>query len=164
MGDLPRIDVARRAMAETADLLRQCIAEIDDLHAMAYERRVGGERVNVRVSVTDWALDRQGDPVARAAYRRLLGAVLATYAPVNAAARDAVGILRQGDRPARVMSARTASAAEVLAAIEAQARRASRGEYTPHRVYAQPDPGAPLPDAPLEAPGSPLSDDEAASA
>lgn len=152
MGELPRIDVARKALQETLDLLQQCAREIDDLHSLAYERKVGGDKVRVRSTVTDWALDTHGDPVARAAYRRLLGAVLATYQPVNAAARDVVRILREGDRPGRVLSTRTASAAEVAAAIAAQARRAARGEYTPVRTLPQPDPGEIAPDTALERP------------
>ena len=139
MGEVPRIDVVRRQLGLTVELLAQCLAEIDDLHAIAYERHAAGDGTRVHVSVTDWSLDRHGDPQARQAYRRLVGASMAASDPIANACRDAQAILRQGTRPGRA-GKRIASVAEVLAALEAQARRQARGDYTPVRVERQPKP------------------------
>lgn len=139
MRDLPRIDTAERQLRQAIDLLTACLEELGDLHALAYERRTATPGDRVRVSVTDWALDTHGSPKARAAYRRLLGATLAAAEPIYVAALDVIAILREGER-ARRYGPRVATAAEVMEAIAMQAKRLGRGEYTPVRRVAQPEP------------------------
>jgi len=138
MTEIPRVETVRRQLSSTIAMLQACADEIEDLHSIAYEKNQRGLRERVKTSVDGYSLDGQGDPKARAAYRRLVGVALATCQPIDRAALDVIAILREGG-PASRGGPGIVRAVEVAEAIAAQARRMARGDYTPVRSEAQPE-------------------------
>jgi hypothetical protein len=136
----PRIDSLRSQLAATIDLLQTVGEELEDLHALAYDRpRLAQERTNG--GMRDYALDTHGDPRARDAYRALGGASTKACESLAIAAHETIRLLREGT-PTGIRTRRHATAAEIATAIAAQGRRIARGEYTPIRRLPQPKPGA----------------------
>lgn len=145
MTDRPtRIDAFERDLDDLIELLTMVRKSARDLHTLAYDRKVAAsERVSASGPM-HFYLDEHGDMKAREAMRHLMRATKSVIGQIESAARDCRRILIAGDPPMqnRSLGPRTRTAAEVLDAIRAQARRAERGEYTPHRVWPQPDPGS----------------------
>jgi hypothetical protein len=139
-----RIDAFKRDIRDVIDLLEFVLVNAEDLHTLAYDRKVAAsERVSASGPV-HFYLDQHGDMKAREAMRYLMKATKSATGHIETAARECKRILIVGDPPMqnRSLGPRTVTAAEHLEAIRAQARRAERGEYTPHRVWPQPDPGS----------------------
>lgn len=136
-----RIDSARNRIAATIDLLTKAGVELEDLHVLAYDRRVAAEeRVghDGGARARDYCLDTHGDSNAREAYRSLTDAVDDSCAALAAAGHDVLRILRaDGSRRGRI-GPRTATALEIAELIANQADRIRRGEYTPIRGLPQP--------------------------
>ncbi len=133
-----RIDTVRRSMAAARELLDLLERDLDDLHALAYDRPRGGDRPNVRGGARDYALDRHGDPKARALLRTVSATLDANLTNLVSALLDARAYLREGEVGRRV-PVRRVSSTELSALIAAQHRRRARGEYVPNRTYPQPD-------------------------
>lgn len=132
----PRIDSMRNRLAATRQLMAMLEDELEDLHVLAYERqRLTSERV--RGGEPDYALDNHGDPRARSAYREIGTATVHALEVIADAHHTALQLLRSGERGRN--PTRKVKAEELAAALETQARRAARGEYTPGRREAQPD-------------------------
>lgn len=135
----PRIDTVRRNIATTRDLLDLVARELDDLHALAYDKpRGAGDRPNVRGGARDYALDRHGDPRARELLKDLVTNLDAVLAALHDTALQARAFMRDGSVGRRVQ-VRRVSQTELKGLIAAQERRRARGEYSPHRTYPQPD-------------------------
>src|SRR5690606_5126509 len=67
----PRIDTVRNRISATRQLLAAIHAELEDVHALPYDRRVAAAAAPVRGSQCDWALYTHVSPNAQAAYRAL---------------------------------------------------------------------------------------------
>lgn len=132
----PRVDTVRNQLFGARELLAMVGAEVEDLHVLAYDRPTAS-REKVHGGQRDYALDTHGDPRARAALRELSLAAVHACEVVAQVAHDQLKILRSGERTNGTR--RMVSSEELLQAIEAQGRRAARGEYTPVRREAQPD-------------------------
>ena len=133
-----RIDTLRNTLAGTRQLLAMVGEELDDLHLLAYERATAKtEEAHVKGGSRDYALDTHGDPKARDAYRRLGDVTADACARIDAAINDALKLLRAGDTP--VKTQRKLRLVELGEAIEAQARRIRRGDYSAVRRGPQPD-------------------------
>lgn len=133
-----RIDTARNQIAATVALLTQLGVELEDLHALAYDRPAAAERIKVSGGERDYALDTHGDPKARLVYRALGDAITNACGDIAAAAHGVSQVLRSADED-RPRTRRTISALEVAELIEARARRIARGEYSAVRHLPQPD-------------------------
>lgn len=132
----PRIDTLRNQLSAAREMLAMAQAEADDLHVLAYDRQTVS-RERTRGGQPDYALDTHGDPRARAALRELSLATTHAAEVIADAVHQALRLLRSGERS---NGTRRLIDAEALAlALEAQARRAARGEYTPVRRETQPD-------------------------
>lgn len=135
----PRIDTLRNQLHATIELLTMLAEELDDLHVLAYERHTARQDVAaVNGGATDYALDTHGNPRARQAYRDLALAAVHVCKHIATTTHDAITVLRDHDHQ-RPKTPRTIRAEELAEAIDAQARRAERGEYTPVRREPQPD-------------------------
>lgn len=132
-----RIDVARNEIEATRALLALALEELDDLHVLAYDRATL-TRERVAGGDHDYALDTHGDTRARDAYRAFSDQITETCRSLAAAAHDMLRLLRYGASPVP-RTPRTITALEHAEALEAKARRAARGEYTPVRRHPQPD-------------------------
>ena len=133
----PRIDTMRNRLAATRALLAMVQDELEDLNVLAYDRaRINRERV--RGGEPDWALDTHGDPRARTAYREIGTSTIHALEVIADAHHQALTLLRSGTptgrRPRYIINSE-----ELAQAIEAQARRAARDEYTPTARESQPD-------------------------
>lgn len=134
----PRIDTVRRNIATTRDLLELVARELDDLHALAYDKPRGKERPNVRGGERDYALDRHGDPKARELLKELATNLDAVLAALSDTALQTRAFMRDGTVGRRVQMRRV-SPTELKGLLDAQKRRQERGEYAPNRTYPQPD-------------------------
>jgi hypothetical protein len=139
----PRIDTMRNRIDATISLLAMARDELEDLHVLAYERHTAASDAKVSGGARDYALDTHGDLRARDAYRRLGDAIVGGPGLVGVcdllagAAHDMTRVLRVGQIGRN--PSRRVSALELAEALEAQAIRVKRGEYTPVRVEKQPD-------------------------
>lgn len=126
-----RIDTLHRELHGTRGLLLLIEQQLDELHAMSYERHVKPGKPNTRVqsSVRDYALDDHGDPVARAAYRDLTTAVRDACSDLAIALHTASSALKQG-KDTRGSGRKRITEAEHCDALAAAARRVARGEAT----------------------------------
>jgi hypothetical protein len=145
MTDRPtRIDAFERDLDDLIELLTMVRKSARDLHTLAYDRKVAAsERVSASGPM-HFYLDQNGDMKAREAMRHLMRATKSAIGPIEHAARDCKRILTAGEAPKRnrELGPRTITAAEHLDALRAQARRASRGEYTPAKTWPQPESGS----------------------
>lgn len=132
-----RIDTARDQLAATKALLDQALAELEDLYVLAYDRQVAADEAKVAGGSRDYALDTHGDFRVREQYRAFSDKVTDTCRDLAEAAHDVLRFMAE-TKPAGRLGARTTSALEHALLLEAQARRAQRGEYAPHRRVAQP--------------------------
>lgn len=138
MAPAPRIDTLRRQLTETAELLTTTARILDTLHELAYDRAAAAEQTRVAGGQPDYALDRHGDPAARAAYTRLGDLVhhVATYVAEHAGpALELVNTADDTDTGRR--HPMSVTALEHAQALEAQARRIARGEFDPGRALPQ---------------------------
>lgn len=133
-----RLDTLRNQLTATTELLGMIRQELEDLHVLAYERHSAADEAKVAGGTHDYALDTHGDPRARAAYRQLGDTTADACATLATVTHDALNLLRTGNTPS-TRGRRTIQLEELGNAIAAQARRASRGEYTPIRRGPQPD-------------------------
>lgn len=140
----PRIDVLRRQLTSTSDLLVNVGRSVATLHELAYDRAAAAERIRVAGGQPDYALDRNGDPAARAAYVRLGEMVLHVTGYIGDHAHAALQIVTVADGASDGRRHPYAiTAFEHAEALEAQARRIARGEFDPGRSMPQPtQPGA----------------------
>jgi hypothetical protein len=131
-----RIDTARNRINATVAALQAALNNLEDLHTLAYERRRAN--LTIRGTTVDWALDNHGDPAARHAYRLLANTAIGACEALTIATNEAQRVFNQGERQPRTRPAATPT--EIADAIQAQARRQARGEYTPVRLQPQPLP------------------------
>lgn len=134
----PRVDTITNRVAATRGLLELVEPELRDLHVLAYDRYVAHREVMVKGGEKDYALDNHGDQRARDAYRALSTATGNACNLIAGAAHDAIALLRERTNHQRV-GRLYIDAEELAVAIEAQARRAARAEFTPIRREPQPD-------------------------
>lgn len=138
MSDVPRIDNLRRSLDGTVRLLGITAKGVATLHELAYDRRVADE-VRVRGGQPDYALDTNGDPAARAAYKTLALAVDTVCVQLVKAAQDSLKVLNEGSSAGRNRQHPAyVTVAEHAEAIAAQARRVERGEFDAGRTLPQP--------------------------
>jgi hypothetical protein len=135
----PRIDTLRAQITATITLLESARAQLDTLHELAYDRAVAAEHQRTSGGQADYALDRHGDPKARAAYVELGKMVIHVCGHIATKVHPAVKLLADPDatRDDKPQSISPRDWADVTAA---QARRIARGEFDPGRVVAQPEP------------------------
>jgi hypothetical protein len=143
----PRIDTTRNRVNGTLALLRIVLEELEDLHVLAYERARAVSEAKVSGGARDYALDTHGDQRARDAYRHL--------SRVMVGWRDSEGVVHEGvcdmldDAANEVISLLRVSGegekghgripvVEMAALLQAQARRAKAGVYTPVAFVPQP--------------------------
>lgn len=139
----PRIDVVRRQLAGTAETLALAGRILETLHELAYDRPAAVERIRVRGGQPDYALDRNGDPAARAAYMRLARMIDHVCCHISDNAHGALALVNEADDDAGRRHPVTITALEHAELLAAQARRAARGEFNPGRSTLQPAvPGA----------------------
>ena len=133
----PRIDTLRRQLTETAELLTTTAGILDTLHELAYDRAAASERIRVAGGQPDYALDRHGDPRARAAYARLGHMIehLTTYVAEHSG--PALDLVNAADDSNTGRHPMAITALEHATALEAQARRIARGEFDPGRALPQ---------------------------
>lgn len=136
-----RIDAFRRDMTELRDLIDMILASAEDLHVLAYDRKVAAAEHVSASGPVHFYLDQHGDLRARQAMKDLMRAMPGAFEAVDRAARKAKAILTEGAPPKRNRECgpRTASTAEVFDALAARSRRAARGEYTSTRLWPQPE-------------------------
>jgi hypothetical protein len=134
----PRIDTTRNRLEATRELLTMILDELDDLHCLAYERATATRDAPVRGGDHDYALDTHGDQRARAAYTDLATKTIGACTTLAEASHNAIALLREGRAPGPRMR-RLIDTDELVQALAAQARRADRGDYTPHRSHVQPE-------------------------
>lgn len=136
--DLTQLD---RQVAAAARLLNGLRPHLADVHAIAYERAVGGDRVGGRSHVEGYAHTTTGDPRAKDALRRLEHALLevvrATTACTNLLADGDVDHTLRGTMLGDATTGHHA-AAELERLKAAQSRRRDRGEHVPARLEEQP--------------------------
>lgn len=136
----PRIDTLRNQLRRARLLLDDAGRVVEALHDLAYDRTTGGERLGVTVSEPEgYSLDSHGDPKARAAYAALGREVDAACAQINGACRHALKMVDRGDQAGENRRAPVSiDVVEHLHALDAQARRGSRGEFDAGRTMVQP--------------------------
>ncbi len=134
----PRIDTMRRRLQATIDLLMTVSEELEDLNVLAYDRRAAADDIKVSGGERDYALDTNGDPRARDAYRQLSMAQADMFDIAAEATHDVLTVLRSGERSAP-RGPRLIRALELAEAIGLQAKRAAAGDYTPVRRELQPE-------------------------
>jgi hypothetical protein len=134
-----RIDTFRRQLAGTIGLLELVRSQLDDLHALAYDRPRAAAEAPVRGGTRDYALDTHGDARARDLWKTLALRVTDATEDLTVVLHDTAGYLSAGSSGARRDRTADAPAGEIHAAIAAQARRRARGDYTPAATVAQPD-------------------------
>lgn len=136
----PRIDTVRGRLGSARDAIVTVLSEIEDLHSLAYDRRVGGRDslAGGRRANGPGSLDAHGDPRARDAYAALAAAALDTTGRLAEASQAAIALLREGGAR-RPINRRLITSDELVQALAAQARRASRGSgYVAVAAVAQP--------------------------
>ena len=143
MADAPRIDTLRKQLAAASQLLDASTGVVETLHSLAYDRRgsTDDELAVTRTRPEGYDL-LHGDRRARAAYRQLAREVFAACGQIAGAVRSAQKLLDAGERGDNRRAPQSITASEHLEALEAQARRAARGEFDPGRAVAQPTRGA----------------------
>ena len=136
----PRIDTLRQQIAHAQHVLTLVERELDTLHALAYERPTTDSPERTSGAMPDWALDWNGDAVARAALRTLMDHTAKAAKTITVGADEAMSAIR--DRtPAHVDNTRHRArivVTEFLEVLDAAERRRERGEYTPNRIAHQP--------------------------
>lgn len=138
-GDTPRIDTTSRRLEATGRLLAIATTELETLHTLAYNRDAARRDAVVAGGSRDYALDTHGNPKARQHYRRLALAALDVCDILAEAAHDVTSFLASdGYRDERRRGGEKLNAVDMALALEAQARRAARGEFAPLRVVPQP--------------------------
>lgn len=137
MAPAPRIDTLRRQLTETATLLGTTARILETLHELAYDRASADEQIRVAGGQPDYALDRHGDPRARAAYTRLGHLVnhVTTYIAENAG--PALELVNAADDSTGRRHPMSITALEHAQLLEAQAGRIARGEFNPGRALPQ---------------------------
>lgn len=135
----PRIDSTRNRLEATIRLLETARTDLDVLHGLAYERHTAKREAMVSGGARDYALDTHGDPRARSAYKQLSLACGDACDILAEAAHDALRLLREGDNDGRRRGGGSLRIVDLAVALEARARRASRGEFTPRPSVPQPN-------------------------
>ena len=135
----PRIDSLRNQIDRTNAALQRLRPMLDDLHVLAYDRQAARMAERVNGGDRSYALDTNGDMIAREHLRTLKSILSAACADIEQACFNTLAHMDQGH--ITPTTTRAANADDVKAALEAQQRRTARGEYTPSRGYPQPEPG-----------------------
>lgn len=135
-----RIDTVRNRLAATIAVLTSVSEEIEDLHALAYDRPSAVDEAKVAGGSANYYLDTHGDTRARSAYREMWRAADTACNLLDEKANNALNLLRAGDTPGR-SGPRLVRLVELGEAIAAQSRRARRGDYAAVRRGPQPDEG-----------------------
>lgn len=140
MSTAPRIDTLRNQLRRSRSLLDDASRVLEALHDLAYDRTIASERLGVTESEPEgYSLDSHGDPKARAAYAGLAREVDAACAQINGACRTALRNVERGDQAGENRRAPVSiDVVEHLDALDAQARRTSRGEFNAGRTMTQP--------------------------
>jgi hypothetical protein len=136
----PRIDVLRKQLSSTKDLLDQARKILDALHELAYSRPAAAERLGVSESQPEgYYLDTHGDMRARSAYVALAREVDAACQQIKGASRRALDSVSAGDVSGDDKRAPVSiEVLDHLNALDAQTRRHSRGELDVGRTITQP--------------------------
>ena len=107
-------------------------AELDDLIVLAYEKKTGDTAKVKGGDVIDLKL--VGDERARTALHGI-----ERYAmPLLENLDNALNLLHSGKQDPAPRTRKQITKKELEEALENQAKRKERGEYTPHRTYPQP--------------------------
>lgn len=147
----PRIDTIRREINDAQTVLGYLAANLEDLHALAYEKHHAGQAERTRGGQRDYALDNHGDPKARALYETIAKAIIGLVSGQTLPARkewsrldglvqleqQTRGFLTHGKNDPTKIAAVT-QADEVVRQIVARRRRIARGEYEPKPIAVQP--------------------------
>lgn len=135
----PRIDTFRNTLDATILRLAELWDETHDIHDLAYNRTRAADEARVNGGSRDFALDTNGDMVARRLYIDVARDVVEHAGVVE----DSIGRIRSHLTSGSAVSTYDRSAAvprhEVAAAITAAGRRRQRGEFSPHLI-ARPAP------------------------
>lgn len=137
--DTPRIDTTRNRVDATGKLLAKSLDDLEVLHVLAYNRHAARREAVVAGGDRDYALDNHGDPRARTAYRQLALATLDVCDILAEASHGVAQMFTDGADDQRRRGGTTITVVELATALEAKARRAARGEFTPRLVVPQPD-------------------------
>lgn len=157
----PRIDTTRNRLDATIKLLAKAHDDLDVLHTLAYNRATARREAMVSGGDRDYALDNHGDPRARDAYKQLSLATLDTCDILAETAHTVAALFTDGYDDQRRRGGQTITVIDLAVALEAKARRASRGEFSPTPVMPQPsaDAAAKVTIASLAADNKRLSDE-----
>jgi hypothetical protein len=138
------LDELRRGLQAIPDLATLALRRLEDLHTVAFDRRVNGSDGAGRSTRLDWALDEIGERDAKDVWRRALRMTHDTLVEFSAVCVAISELLNAGGRPDPTMRGtmlgdeQTGASAELARLVKAQQERHQRGEYTPHREWTQP--------------------------
>lgn len=133
-----RHDTFTRSLDATARMLDNVRAQLLDLHVLAYDRPAARE-ARVSGGERDWALDTHGDPVARRMWAHLTWTLDETAKDLAEVLHTVAGFLATGPTPTeRRDRSADVTALELAQALDAQDRRRTAGDYTPHPTIPQP--------------------------
>lgn len=134
----PRIDTTRNRLDATIKLLGKAHDDLEVLHTLAYNRATARREAMVAGGDRDYALDNHGDPRARDAYKQLSLATLDACDILAETAHTVAALFTDGYDDQRRRGGQTITVVDLAVALEAKARRASRGEFNPQPVVPQP--------------------------
>lgn len=127
----PRIDTTRNMLDGLILLLAEFRAEVHDIHDLAYNRPRAADEAKVAGGSRDYALDTNGDMIARRLYIHAATTLVRVEGPVSDAIAKIRSHLTAGGSVSGYDKTRTAPKAEVAAAIRAAERRRGRARTTP---------------------------------
>jgi hypothetical protein len=134
----PRIDSVRAEFRDAIHLLQQMADQLEDLHVLAYSRHRAAQEAKVRGGSRDYALDTHGDKRARDLYARTATDMHRFIGHLTSSLKEVRGYLTGGNGPSRRDPSADCTTDEVVAAMDAAARRRDRGEYSPAPLAEQP--------------------------
>lgn len=134
----PRIDSTRNLIDDLVLLLAEFRAEVHDIHDLATNRPRAAEEAKVNGGSRDYALDTNGDQVARRLYITAVREIIHAMNPVSDAIKAVRSHLTAGVAPSTFDKSAVVPKHEVAAAVNAAQRRRLRGEYEPHLIAKQP--------------------------
>ena len=134
----PRIDSVRRDINDAITSLRFLADNLEDVHALAYNRHRAAQEAKVRGGTRDYALDTHGDPEARRLYTDTARIAEKIIDEAIGMATDVRSWLTEGKGGSRKDATADCSTDEIIAALDARRRRKARGEYEPSLIAQQP--------------------------
>lgn len=135
------VDALRARLAAVIRASRALSAQLEDLHAYAFDRRAGGE-AKVAGGDTDDDPLGAGNPRARMLWERLETKIREADLLLVGLSQATANLLSAGPS-AEATRGSLIRKAELKSAVRRQRRREADGEYTPRRMIEQPPyPGA----------------------